>query len=573
MACRQSKIKKMSKGTKSVSKYNTGVKQIVVPEVQMDDQAIKTQTLGGGFAGASTGGQIGGSIGSIFGPLGGTIGKVGGTVVGAGIGAISANQKAKQTQEDEINRINAIKRDNATYKDLGIGDTYLDPKMQSYQQFTKGTKAIEIEAKEAPEIHTDVNFNLKNIGTNSHSNGGTKVQASEGDVIFDTQNSKSKYQSIMNDIKRVKLGDMNAKRRLEKERDSLPKDMPSDGKMQIGNSSVLTDDPNYNWENRGMDPMDTQGQPIDWSALGTQTSTNPSDILTPKSSTQYGDTVQMPGDGVVRNDVNPYDINQAINDITGTTGTSTGLQPSIPTNQPLNPSDIITPKGVTRATSVGADEPITNQEQLTSDQRQEKLQNTLNKVGQVGASAGRLASPLYKYMKSKEKISQPSEVPLNLQRVRYQDTSDVDRSEVDATRRAIERQINRSGLSRGQALGRLAQTSTQAAKQKGAINQREQQLKQAVQQQNVNLTNQERQNLQGQQIRNLDIARQAEGRKESYLGEAMSDFSKLGGLESQKLYMQNRDRKASEMDQKTLQYLLSNNYRINPKTQKLEFAG
>lgn len=97
-------------------------------------------------------------------------------------------------------------------------------------KYSKGTKVIEIEGKTTPEIHTDSNFNLKNLGTTPHSKGGNKVIAEEGDVVFPTQNSPKKYNEIMNAIMKKD------KYKLKKEQNKLPED--KDSKYPDGTKKV-----------------------------------------------------------------------------------------------------------------------------------------------------------------------------------------------------------------------------------------------------------------------------------------------------------------------------------------------
>lgn len=84
--------------------------------------------------------------------------------------------------------------------------------------YKKGTKLIEIEGKKYPEIHTDKNFKIKNLGTIPHSKGGNKVIAKEGDVVFPTQNNGKTFAEVM---AAIKTGD---KKKLEKIRRKLPND-------------------------------------------------------------------------------------------------------------------------------------------------------------------------------------------------------------------------------------------------------------------------------------------------------------------------------------------------------------
>jgi hypothetical protein len=100
-----------------------------------------------------------------------------------------------------------------------------------------GTKVIEIEGKKTPEIHTDANFNVKNLGTTPHSKGGNKVLAQEGDIVFPTQDSPAAYAKIMNAIE---SGDVST---LKQEQNKLPEDKPMKKKNSGGNGGTKTPPP------------------------------------------------------------------------------------------------------------------------------------------------------------------------------------------------------------------------------------------------------------------------------------------------------------------------------------------
>jgi hypothetical protein len=143
------------------------------------------------------------------------------------------------------------------------------------------TKVIEIEGKGTPEIHTDKNFNIKNLGTTPHSKGGNKVVAKEGDVVFPTQNSKYKYKKIMTAIK---TGD---KETLEKERKKLPEDnnpkkgygdgyitgrgkpsgMPDDYYNNDSNSSKIVNGPQADMS---IAPYEEDYTPDPWNSFGSK---------------------------------------------------------------------------------------------------------------------------------------------------------------------------------------------------------------------------------------------------------------------------------------------------------------
>jgi len=598
MACRKSKLKKAAKGIKKVKAYNAGAKQILVPEVTTD---VGSTTAQGAMAGASAGA----SIGSAFGPWGTVIGGAAGGIAG---GAQGYGSGKKAVAREESARADALRK-NETYKDLGIGDTQIDQQTTRIDQFAKGTKAIEIEGKVSPEIHTDSKFNIKNLGTKSHAEGGNKVMAEDGDVVFDTQNNPDKAKSILNDIRKVKLnGDKGAKKRLEKERDNLPADV----KNPQGNDGDPTNVPgtnkfstqSFNTGNLSPNEQDITGEIQGTDEVSIDKFANGGEVVL--DSGQYGEDKTkgylssqfdtLPG--VAKNE--PYDP----------LASSFGFMNQGETTRPMNKAtrtgtegigvDGISYKNTSRvnpinkATNVGQgtsplgrvndiSDSSLNQSGIvnpTEPTLKEKLANRergdgsgLNKVGQAALTAGQFASPLHKYLKSQEAVSAPKEVPLELERYKYEDTSDVDRENVLKSERAVQRGIDKSGLSRGQALGRLSQTSAKAAEQRGQINRGEQLKQQQIAQQNTQMSNMERENSQKQQLNIQDATRRGEAQKEAFLGEAMSDVGKLAQVGSQKLYMKNKDKKADEMDQKTLQYLLSNNYRINPDTQKLEFIN
>ena len=101
---------------------------------------------------------------------------------------------------------------------------------------------IEIEGKKYPEIHTDKNFNIKNLGTIPHSKGGNVVMAKEGDIVFPTQNSSEKFKRVA-DLMKMKVSGTEqekayALKELEKERQKLPNDKPS--KYDKGSKKVRT---------------------------------------------------------------------------------------------------------------------------------------------------------------------------------------------------------------------------------------------------------------------------------------------------------------------------------------------
>lgn len=132
-------------------------------------------------------------------PLKNSMSDIYNNAVGSVIGALPVSTK---TQEDI-----ADKAHNAGLTHVIGGRRYGKefPKPSKQSKGNKNVKVIEIEGKKTPEIHTDKNFNLKNLGTTPHYKGGTKVVATEGDVVFPTQNSPEKYNEIMTAIMKKDL--------------------------------------------------------------------------------------------------------------------------------------------------------------------------------------------------------------------------------------------------------------------------------------------------------------------------------------------------------------------------------
>lgn len=166
----------------------------------------------------STGKAIGNTVGQGLNLIAPGLGSIAAPVLGAVGGAIQTGLQKKKLEKIKTKMI-ADETNQAYNNQLG------QPLLSQPQQFKKGgkttSKVIEIEGKVTPEIHTDANFNLKNLGTTPHSKGGDKVVAEEGDVVFPTQNSPTKYKKIMKAINEKDLPT------LKKEQAKLPADKGS----------------------------------------------------------------------------------------------------------------------------------------------------------------------------------------------------------------------------------------------------------------------------------------------------------------------------------------------------------
>ena len=191
-------VKPFSMGTKSVKKAASGLQDVAVPQ-----QGSFSNVLSDGTSLAASGASVGGPWGAAI-----------GGALGIGVGLLQKNKQDKANKKALLT--NQINKGNRLY---ASDDTDVN---QSAQVFGKGgkvnTKVIEIEGKKTPEIHTDKNFKVKNLGTTPHSMGGNKVHAEEGDIVFNTQNSLAKYNKIASAIQ---AGD---KTTLHKEKNKLPED-------------------------------------------------------------------------------------------------------------------------------------------------------------------------------------------------------------------------------------------------------------------------------------------------------------------------------------------------------------
>jgi hypothetical protein len=235
-----------------IKKYNKGIQNIAGGLVKgagiaglagdalisnsVKDKYGKTDTsqaaLGSGLKYASMGAQLGSVIPGIGTVVGAGLGLVGGAAAGI-IGANKANKLVEGKRHTEANE---------KFNDTIQTDTPIQKK-----QFKKGGTAkqqvIEIEGKQAPEIHTDKSMTqVKSLGTTPHSKGGDKVLAQEGDVVFPTQNNPEKYNKIMKAIREKDLPT------LKKEKSKLPKDTAprkySGGTESIGKRDGIQRDAN-----------------------------------------------------------------------------------------------------------------------------------------------------------------------------------------------------------------------------------------------------------------------------------------------------------------------------------------
>lgn len=178
--------------------------------------------------GAGQGAAMGAQAGMMFGP----IGAAAGGVIGAGVG-LAGGIIGKRQEEYERNKEEGINEFVENLEGRSLRTNYMVAQQAEHGMNAGKYMMAEIEGDGSRkygegigEIHVDKNFNIKSVanGAPTHEEGGMKVMMEEGDVVFPTQNSKKKYNQIMSDIRRYKMGDERALKRLKKERDKLPTD-------------------------------------------------------------------------------------------------------------------------------------------------------------------------------------------------------------------------------------------------------------------------------------------------------------------------------------------------------------
>lgn len=184
-------------------------------------------------------GQTGAQVGGMFGETG----KVIGGVIGAGVG-IGQNVLRKSQVEDERTRMKELEESYDKY-----GGAAANPMLQTRKTLAEhgldldddDEGKIEIEGKNGiGELHFDKNYNLKNVGTTPHSNGGDVVDAEEGDVVFPVQGKLAEQKKVMKLANEAKKGNKRAYSKLETAREKLPQGTAGKEKA-LGDGNVTGD--------------------------------------------------------------------------------------------------------------------------------------------------------------------------------------------------------------------------------------------------------------------------------------------------------------------------------------------
>jgi len=538
----------MNKKYKRVKKAANGLQDVAVPEQGDDNNVLSSATT---FA----------SAGSQFGLLGG----IAGGVLGLGAGLL---QKGEQ---DRANKA-ALEKNKLMKSNRGISgvDESIDQKPQRFKNGGKpNTKVIEIEGKKTPEIHTDKNFNVKNLGTTPHTKGGNKVVASEGDIVFNTQNSLAKYNKIASAIQ---SGD---KSTLVKEKNRLPDD--TSDKAQDGKKSVKAKRPNtpYGYRNDGLPNINlpvvkTQGNTNKTTSNipSKKVSTKPvSNTVTPfkresSISTLHKTREQADLDNKTMPKVNlPTYGNKFGSNSVGSQGKkiSGKTSPIIPTPPPLVPgvkSGNFALEGQNRVTTPMAatapNTPVTNTTTptITNPATVETIKegvtnNTIPKSNTANniASFTGVANNLFQGLKSEKPISEKYFDPqLNT----YTDRSQSLRN--DSTSAMNIQNSNARNVSGGNAANLRANQNQAALSNLGrqnSIDEQEMSRRDAIEASNTGLKNAAGQyNLQRKDMyqSQIDGTRAA---KQSYIDQAAADIGQYGMAKQEENYLRSKDDKAN----------------------------
>lgn len=442
---------------------------------------------------------------------------------------------------------------------------------------------IEIEGKNGTgEIHTDKNYNLKSVGTNPHTNGGDKVEAKTGDVVFPTQGKPEKYKKMMNLINRYKNGSRSAYLVLEKERSKLPSDsleQKAKGDSGVGRPAkgmslpeglapedikgfqefVKTKLPKY-----GVDNIYGQETEKQWNEMGkdylksksTQGAQTEAEAETPSTDNFNFETdakrkVQIPevDAKTVEETAKETETAEPAKSV-GTTGNDNYVgDGSVPTYNPKTH-----PVGsVVAGAEAGAQGGIEEGAKFKQP----------NKYGQALRGLGKSSNVLYNYAQSLTSPEEATAVPLNLERYKYQDLSEPLRQAATANRNTQRSDINATFGSRGQKLSYLTQADAGYLRDRESIDANEVGKKLNVQNENVGLSNQEAQHNAGEALRIQNTMRQARAAGRLYAGTATQEATQRADIAEQTDYMKSRDAKLDASDAALRKILASRNYKLS----------
>lgn len=542
---------KFKKGTKGIRKAVNGLQDVVVPE-----QGSYSNVLSSTSSLAAAGSQ--------FGPWGAAIGGA----AGLGLGLL---QKSKQ---DAANR-NAV----VTNQDRKMNRAYVgeeDSINQAPQRFKKGTKMIEIEGKKTPEIHTDKNFNVKNLGTTPHSKGGDKVQASEGDVVFNTQNSLTKFNKIATAIQ------LRDKATLNKEKNKLPEDKGS--KNQTGNRGVsntrekvfprntkivgredhLLNGLNFigrNTVGRLYDGIINENNRVKNESLklkGSNTkipsNNSPQKLVTPlpKSIKTFNAGYKLPGKMFPTTSSNkaPVGTKSSGKVVRKTTPISNIVSKNNTDSIELLNSRTVNDISTDNLNNINKDilksnaDAINNTKPLDVSSPKTEVDNKKGQGLNNALQFAGVANNLFQGLKGEKPVN---ETYVNPQTIKYNDRSQSLRNQ---SNQAMNAQIANARSLSGGNIGNLRANSTAARidnlTRQGGIDEREQARADAIQAQNVGIKNQATEVNANRKDKYQELNMQNRAAKQSYIDQAASDIGQYGMSKQEESYMRNRDRLAGE---------------------------
>ena len=495
--------KTYKKGCKYVKRAANGLQSIAVPE-----QGDMSNVLSSTTSMAAAGSQLG--------PLG----ALAGGVIGFGTSMYQKEQQDKAYREGK-------KRNEYLSASRAVSgvDASVDQRMQVFKDGGKvNTKTIEIEGKGTPEIHTDKHFNVKNLGTTPHSKGGNKVEASEGDIVFNTQNSLSKYNKI---AAAIQSGDTKT---LHKEKNRLPDD--NGDKASGGNGGVKPP--------RKVKPVMFRGKPLPWDAKNRNGQYH-----------EYPDAVAGLADGssklIQANQKGSRGLSYPYATLENKAGTQYRYD-DIPQLTPINsasnnPAANVIPTPLAKYSGQAAiTVPAGVQPPATTTVPPGKApSNTANNLMQMAG----VANNLYQGLKSEKPIDQSYYDP---QLNKYTDRSEALRQTSVSTMNVQNSNArNVSGGSSSNLRANQNQSALSNLTRQDSINEQEMARRDSIEMQNTGIKNaagqynlQRKDMYQGQ----IDGTRAA---KQAYIDQAASDIGKIGNVREQQGYQRSRDTKLDEM--------------------------
>ena len=553
-------------GTGVLSEFREGTKNIQVKKLKTKKAVAGLQSVAvpeqGSTSNVLSSAATMAASGAQFGPWG----ALAGGVIGLGTGLF---QKSSQ---DKANR-EAKKRNQylSSNRAVSAEDESL---YQAPQRFSKGgrvkSKVIEIEGKKTPEIHTDKNFNIKNLGTTPHASGGNKVVANEGDIVFNTQNSITKFNKIANAIT------TGNKTILKKEQNKLPEDKSS--KYPDGTKSTKVKKEDSYWNGR-KDPISDMFNFIEKSyankrknARQLSTSTTPTKVATTDTNISLYDFLQKGKKTPVNNTpVNTESLPNFLNrgekipvlnsstsnkTIVKPTNTRTNSKPTakVISNKLDNTKSLdsilkFTPPKVGKENVTGLETSIpltpvvydkTIDTKLSTDTKlpvstTNSGNNTLNNALQFTG----VANNIFQGLKKEKPVKQEYYTP---EQLKYQDRSESLRR--NSTSAASIQSTNARNLSGGNTSNIRANQNVANLSNIGRqneIDEREQSRADATIAQNTTMRNQaSNENLQRKDnYQNIIAGNRAA--KESFINQAASDIGQYGQAKQEESYMRNRD--------------------------------